>query len=231
MVDVDKAVIAKLKVQGEIFEVLVEPDLAIELKEKKEVDLDDLFANNKIYSDSKKGLEASENKLDSLFAGKKTREIQQEIVKKGDVQITTEHMAKLREAKKKQVLIQIQRNGCDPKTDLPHPMTRIEAAFEDVKYNIDPFKDTSKQVQDILKLMQPILPIKVGTKKFKIVVPSKYLGNANHSVRKDCKIIKETYDHQGNWEVTIEIPAGLVESFFDSLNKATHAEILSEKLD
>ena len=60
MVDVDKAVIAKIKKKGETFEVLVDCDKALDFKEGKAT-LDEALATEEVFKDSKKGLHASEH--------------------------------------------------------------------------------------------------------------------------------------------------------------------------
>ena len=67
MVSLDKAVIAKLKKAGETFEILVDPYLARNLKEGKEVDFEKLLAAEEIFKDSKKGDRASTEELKKAF--------------------------------------------------------------------------------------------------------------------------------------------------------------------
>ena len=67
MVTVDDAVIAKLKTHGQNFEVLVDCNNAIAVRENKQVDMKDVLAAMKIFSDAKKGLEASETAMKQIF--------------------------------------------------------------------------------------------------------------------------------------------------------------------
>ncbi len=55
MVTLDKAVIARLKKAGMEFEILVDPYLARDLKEGKEVDFEELLAVEEVFKDAKKG--------------------------------------------------------------------------------------------------------------------------------------------------------------------------------
>lgn len=57
MVAVDKAVIARLKSSGETFEILVDPDLALDYRGGKEVDMNDILAVKEIFKDAKRGRE------------------------------------------------------------------------------------------------------------------------------------------------------------------------------
>ncbi len=67
MVSLDKAVIARLRKGGEEFEVLVDPYLARDLKEGKEVNFEELLAAEEIFKDAKKGERASADELRKAF--------------------------------------------------------------------------------------------------------------------------------------------------------------------
>ena len=66
-ISVDKAVIAKIIKGGERFEILVDPEKALEVKSGKDIPLEEFLATNEIYEDSKKGLRAAENKVNKAF--------------------------------------------------------------------------------------------------------------------------------------------------------------------
>ena len=55
MGDLDKAVIAKLKIRENNFEILVDCEKALELRSGKKVDIEDVLATRDIFSDVKKG--------------------------------------------------------------------------------------------------------------------------------------------------------------------------------
>ena len=59
MVKLEDAVLAKLRRDDHNFEIYVEPYLAWDFKHGKEVNFDDIIAYEAIYSDAKKGDEAS----------------------------------------------------------------------------------------------------------------------------------------------------------------------------
>ena len=67
MVNVDEAVIARLKTHGQNFEILVDCNNAIAIKENKDMDMKDVLAAIKIFTDAKKGLEAAELKYHILW--------------------------------------------------------------------------------------------------------------------------------------------------------------------
>ena len=54
MVTVDQAIIARLKTRGQEFEILVDCNNALALKEGKNIDMRDILAAMRIFSDAKR---------------------------------------------------------------------------------------------------------------------------------------------------------------------------------
>ncbi len=223
MVDVDKAVIAKLKKDGKEFEILVDCDKALEFKAGKPVSLSDVVAVDDIFKDVKKGEKASEHDLQSIFKTTDVQKISTLIIKEGLVQLTKEHLAKQREEKRKQIITIIHRNAVDPKTGIPHPPQRIESAMMEAKVHIDEHKSAEMQIDDIMKKIQMILPIKFEKKKVQVIIPAQYSGLC-YNVLKTYHASEEWMDN-GNLKGVVELPAGIVDEFFGKLNSLCHGEL------
>jgi len=230
MVNVEEAVIAKLKTHGETFEILVDCDKAIAFKDG-EGDIKEVLAAQSIYDDSKKGMLASEIKLKQVFGTEDPLEVAKIIIQKGEIQLTSEYRQKLRDEKRKQIINIIHSNGVDPKTNIPHPMTRIEAAFEEVKVKIDEYESAEKQVDGILKKIRVVIPIKFVIKEIAVKVPSEHAGKAASSIRDFGKLLREDWQTDGSWVAVLEIPGGLEEEFHTKLNNITHGNVETKILN
>jgi ribosome maturation protein SDO1 len=224
MVSVDESKIAKLKRHGKSFEILIDANKAIAFKQGTFNDINDVLAIPKVFSDAKKGEEASPNAMKSIFKTDDPIEVAKQIIQKGEIPLTTEYKNNLREVKKKQVINLIHRNAVDPKTHLPHPPARIEAAMEEAKVRIDEFTDTNKQMQDALKKIRPILPIKFEVKEIAIKVPASYAGKAHPVVKSFGRLLRDEWQHDGSWVAVVEMPGGLEEDFYGKLNALCHGE-------
>ncbi len=230
MTNIEESVIARLKKSGQNFEILVDCDKALIFKEGKLSNLDEVLVTDEIFSDVKKGMRASEHEMEKIFGTADKREIAKEIIMHGEIQLTAEHRARKQQELKKRIIDIIHRNTIDAKTGLPHPIQRIENAMEEAKINIDVFKSAEEQVQDIIKQLRPILPIKFETREYEIKVPVKYLGNVYHLLKNYGKVLKEEYASNGDLIAVLEVPAGITQDMFDELNKLTHGEIESKLL-
>lgn len=226
MVDVDKAVIARLKIGGTNLEVLVDPELALEFKQGKDVDLNEMLASEKIFFDAKKGQLASESRIKEIFETDDMLEAVKRIVKKGDVQVTAEHKNKELEEKKKNIMHKIHINAIDPKTGSPHPMSRLELAFDEAKIKIDVHKSADQQMQDIIKKLRTVMPIKIESVEVQLIFPPEYAQKSYPTVKEFGSIKNEEWRKDGSWMCYIEMPAGLKNDLVDKVNSVTKGEAL-----
>ncbi|MEM0100599.1 MAG: ribosome assembly factor SBDS, partial [Desulfurococcaceae archaeon] len=154
----EKYVIARFEAKGHRFEILVDPDRALELKSGKSISIDDVLISDIIYKDAKKGLKASPEAMREVFGTDDPRTVALEIIKRGEIQLTAEQRRKLIEEKKAQIINLIARNVVDPKTKLPIPLKRIELALEQSRVSIDPFKPAEQQFEEIVSQLAKIIP-------------------------------------------------------------------------
>ncbi len=221
MVTVEEAVIAKMDKSGKHFEVLVDPELAYALREGRSVSVQRMIAANMIFIDAHKGTKCSSNDILSVFGTHDMEAIAQEIVRHGDVQLTTDFRREKTEEKRKQVANIISRNAFDPHTKTPHPFGRILNAMEQVKINIDPFKPADQQVDDVLKKLKEIMPISMEEIQVEVQVDAAHSGRVYGILKEFGTIKKDSWDSAGGLAAVVSIPAGVKERFYSSLNAAT----------
>ncbi len=219
-----KYTIARYEAQGERFEILVDPDKALELKLGKSVSIDKVLISDTVYKDAKKGLRASEASLRKVFGTTDVRKIAETIIKKGELLLTAEQRKRMIEEKKRQIIEFIHRNCIDPRTNLPHPVMRIEMALEQSGAPIDPFKSVEEQIPTILKHLQKILPIRMAKAIVGIKIPPQFVSKAYGYVAKVGKILRSNYQTDGTWIAEVEIPAGLQETLISKINEITKGQ-------
>lgn len=219
-----KAVIARLSIRGEHFEILVDPDLAWKFKSGKPVNLDDILVSEIIYRDARKGFKASEESLLKAFGTTDLYKIAEKIIRRGDLQLTAEQRRELIEAKKRQIISFISRNCIDPRTGLPHPPKRIELAMSEARVSIDPFRDADEQALSVIKALRTILPLKIAHVTIRVKFPPKYAGRAYGVVFRFGTINKSQWLSDGSWLCEVEMPAGLQPSFISKVNELSKGE-------
>jgi ribosome maturation protein SDO1 len=225
MVKLEDAVIARLEIEGEDFEILIDPEAAQKFKEGEDIDFSECMVIDTIFKDSKKGDKASDEKMVKILGTNNTTEVAKRILTDGTIQLTTEQRKKMQENKRKQIVASIVRNAINPQTGAPHPAQRIELAMKEAKVHIDPFKPVDIQVQDILNALRPIIPIRFEKLKIAVKLSGDNYGKSYADITGFGKIIKEEWQKDGSWIGVVEIPAGLQSDFFDRLNKKTKGDV------
>jgi ribosome maturation protein SDO1 len=220
-----KSVIARLAVKGEHFEVLVDPDLAWLLKNGKTVDPKALMISDIVYKDVGKGDKASEESLKKNFGTIEAFPIVESIIKRGELQLTTDQRREMVENKRKQIVAFIARNCVDPKSGTPHPPTRIENAMENIRINIDPFSSAEEQAQEIIKNLRISLPLKVSQVAMSIKVSREHAARVSNYVTKSGNVTKSSWLADGTWTGEAVLPAGIQQSFIDKLNELTRGNV------
>ena len=230
MVSLDEAVIARLESHGSSFEILVDPDLALEFKKGKEINIAEILATEEIFKDSKKGDRASKEHVKEVLGVDDALEAAKIIIRRGELQLTTEQRRKMLDDRRKQVIAIIAKNAINPQTKLPHPAARIERSMEEAKVRIDPTKAAEEQVPEVLKALRPIIPIRFEKREVAVKVPPQHAGKAVGVVKAYGDVKKEEWQKDGSWICLLELPAGIVEEFFDKLNQITHGDVQSKIL-
>jgi ribosome maturation protein SDO1 len=229
MIKVEDSVIARLKKENLNFEILVDCEKAMDFR-KGNASIDDVLVTDDIFKDSKKGEHASEHDLMNVFKTENKKEIAERILKKGEVQLTTEFKNKLREEKKKKIAFSISQYAINPQSNLPHPLERIESAMDEKRVKIDEFKSAESQVESIVAELREILPISYETKRLNLVVPAEASGKSFGIIKKYAKILRENWLGDGSLSVDVEVPAGLQAGLFDDLNNIAHGRLESKDL-
>jgi ribosome maturation protein SDO1 len=223
MASSSKAVIAKISKNGEEFEIYVNADMAYEYITGKRSDPLTVLESEDIFKDARKGERQSEEKIKKAFGTTELSKVADAILKNGDVPITTEQRSKLAEEKRKQIMDIIARNSIDPRTNAPNPPMRIENAMREARVSIDPFKNAGEQVEEIVKKISVIMPIKFATAKLQVTIPAEF-ANRSYSVLKRYGLKSDKWLADGSLQAILEFPAGMQAEFFDRINSATQGK-------
>lgn len=223
--------IARLKKNGETFEIVVEdPDKALAFRSGAAIDMHDIVQSEKIFSSANHGMLASTAEFRNVFGTDNTLEICSIILKEGELHLTAEYKAKLREDKRKQIVYSIHKNCIDPRTNAPHTIARIEAAIDELKIKIDEFKSPMDQMKTIITQLSQLLPMKFENKKYSIKIFSQHSERGMALVRRYTKPIDSSWNEDGSAVCIVEVSPGMAAELIDALNKLTKGGVKIEEL-
>ena len=225
VVDIDSAVIARLKKGGHIFEILVDCDAAMAYREKKIDSLDDVAATDEIFEDVKKGMVASREGLQATFNTTDITLITKEIVLHGTIQLTAEYQRAQRDAKKTKLIHLIHRTAVDPRSGIPHPVQRIENAFEEVHVRIEEHTSPEEQLKTVVDQLRSVLPLKFEVHTIEFIIPASYAGKCYGTVKQFALVKKEEWLSNGSLLLLVEVSPGVQEDLEEALNAQTRGSV------
>ena len=226
----DKYTTARITKSGEKFEILVKPEPALDYKMGKPTPISQMLVIDEIYADASKGTHASDEKLQKAFRTTDPLLVAEDIMKHGELQLTTEQRRQLVEDKRKQIVAFVSRNCIDPRTGTPHPPLRIEQAFNQIRLVVDPFKPAEEQAKAVIEELRTLLPIKIDKMKVVVKVFPEHAAKAYGSIKGFGTITKEEWQKDGSLVALVEMPAGLYGSFIDRLGKLTQGTVQTKVL-
>lgn len=221
---IEDAIRVRYEKGGMNFEILVKEKEYELYREGKIDDLNQVLFTQEIFKSVSTAERPSEEELEKAFNTSEFEKIVKEILKEGDYQLTTEQRNRMKEEKKRQIIALISRLAKDPRTNAPHPPSRIENAMEEAKINIDPLKSVDQQMKEVVDKLSRILPLSFEKKAIAIKIPIVYSGKA-YSIVKEISDIKEEEWHNDFLFLKVEIPAGVQSELIGKLGNLTHGEV------
>lgn len=218
-------VIARLKKDGEIFEILVYPREALEFKQERK-EIEDVVVYDEIFSDVEQGKKVSSQDLNKNFGTENRLEVAKKILLDGEVQIPKELRNEMTEKKRRQIAAIISKTAINPQTRVPHPIERILGVMEKKGININFYKSAEEQVKEVIEKIRTEIPISIENLNIEINIPAKYSRSAYGKIKSFGKILKENWNNDGSFSCLLEVPAGQKNDVYDKLGALTHGEAL-----
>ncbi len=201
--------IARLSASGQKFEILVDPNKALEFKKGKSINMDDILAYPTIYHDVRNTETVAKEELQKAFGTADVYKIAERIIKTGDIQLTTEQRREMTEQKRTQIVAIISKRAINPQTNTPHPMQRILNAINQTGISIDPFIDAELQLDKVINAIKPLLPIRFQRVTLQIKITPQFAGRVYAVLKEFGGMKQEQWLNDGSLQVAMEILAGI----------------------
>ena len=255
-IDLGGFIIGRIEKEGRIFEMLMDPDKAWEAKkiireeigrrlkdgnQKSRLSIQDILNDSRIsmelifesftvFEDLRRGKKATDGDMEAVFESTDGKAIGAHILLDGEIHWTRAQREEEREKKLKQIITIISKNAINPQNKKPHPYQRIEKAIEESKVKIDLMKNAEEQVEDVVKSLRAIIPIRIEQVEMAVKIPTAFTAKGYNIVAQLAQIKKEEWQSDGSWVAVINLPAGLQMELIDKLNKLTHGRVQTKIL-
>ncbi len=248
-IDLGGYIIGRIDKGGRSFEMLMDPEKAWEAKKylrdeinnrlkagksrplvseiinDPKIDLELIFESFTVFEDLRRGRKATDGDMEAIFDTTDGRVVSGHVLLEGEIHWTQKQRDEEREKKLKQIINIISKNSINPQNKKPHPTQRIEKAIEEANIKVDIMKNAEEQVEDIVKQLQVVLPIRMEQATIAIKLPSSFTAKGYNVVAQYAQIKKEEWQTDGSWVSVVSLPAGLQMELVDKLNKLTHGRV------
>jgi ribosome maturation protein SDO1 len=163
--------------------------------------------------------------MKEFFETEDPLEVAKVLIKKGEIQLTTEQRRQMQEQKRRQIVQYIAANAINPQTGAPHPPQRIEIAMEEAKVHVDPFKGIEEQVKEVLDALRPLIPIRFEKARIAVKLSAEDAAKCFGDIRSFGQVLKEEWMPSGSWIGVVEMPAGMQTDFLERLNAKTKGNV------
>ena len=214
--------IAKIKKNGKNYEIIIDSETALKVKEGKANVQEALLVSN-IFKDAQKA-EIAGNLLND-FGTDDVYAVALEIINKGEIPVTEEYRHKVTEERKNQVLEEITSKASDPVTHYPIPRQRIELGMNKINYKIRFEKSTQEQVKELMDLLPKAMPISFNQITVTITSPAQFAGQAYGLVKRSGEVIAQDYLPDGSVNIRIKLTGGGLSEVNDKLKSLSHGLI------
>lgn len=206
------------------FEILCHAGTVEKFRDNK-LGLDNVLVTDDIYKNLQKGEKAKSSELMAVFGTSNMRECLETMIRSGEYQISVAERREKVEQKRNEIIHYIHNNHIDPKTNRPHPLTRIQNAMDQIKPIIDPSKSAEFQSKEILKKMVGHLALKKSVMVATFLVPVEMTNKSMTILQKWGTTTNQqnVTDSNGNQKssIVVEFIPGNYESILDDINKVT----------
>jgi ribosome maturation protein SDO1 len=255
-IDLGGFIIGRIEHSGRVFEMLMDPEKAWEAKKyireeiskrlregqeksrfteeeilnDKNVDLELIFESFAVFEDLRRGKKATDGDMEVVFGTTDGMTIAANILLDGEIHWTQAQREEERQKKLKQIISIISKNAINPQNKKPHPYQRIEKAIEEAKVKIDLMRSAEEQIDDVVKSIRTIIPIRIEQVEMAIKIPTAFTAKGYNIVAQYVQIKKEEWQSDGSWVAVVSLPAGLQMELIDKLNKLTHGRVQTKIL-
>lgn len=145
--------IVRLKKGKRVFEVLTNEGSADEYRLDK-LTLDQTVITPMVFKSCTKGDRYNSQDLRDAFSTDVVTEVIRIILLGGEIQHSSSERKAVIDAKRKEVLQYVHRNFIDPKSGLPHPVSRLDLAMSAKHFKVDPHLATEKLATNFIRLVE-----------------------------------------------------------------------------
>jgi len=163
--------VVRMKKGGKRFEIACYKNKVISWRNKVEKDIDEVLQTHTVYTNVSKGQAAKKEDLIKCFGTDDQSKICQDILAKGELQVSDKERQTQLEATFKDIANVVADKTVNPETNRPYSVSIIERSMKDIHFSIKPNKSSKQQALEVIKSLKDVMPIERSQMKLRAVIP------------------------------------------------------------
>jgi len=163
-------------------------------RNKVEKDLDEVLQTHVVFTNVSKGQAAKKEDLMKCFGKDNQTEICEEILAKGELQISEKERQVQLESMFKDVATIVSDKCVNPESKRPYPVSMIEKSMKEAHISIKPNKGTKQQALEVMKKLEEVMPIARAQMKLRVTITD---GKAYRNKLKELATKVESQNTEG----------------------------------
>ncbi|KAG7662733.1 uncharacterized protein J8A68_003721 [[Candida] subhashii] len=192
--------LVRMKTGKKRFEIACYQNKVQDWRSKVEKDLDEVLQIPQVFINVSKGQVANNDDLQKSFGTTNQDEIILEILNKGEIQLNEKERNVNLQQKQNEFLNIISTKCINPRSKKRYPPSMIEKALNELKFHLNPTKNTKIQALDAIKQLveKQIIPIARAQMKIRIILTKKaYLKVFENDIKPNIDHVQDI-DNKNN---------------------------------
>lgn len=214
--------VVRMKRGGKRFEIACYKNKVISWRSKIEKDIDEVMQTVNIFTNVSKGAVAKKEDLIKCFGHDNMKKICEEILDKGELQVSEKERQVQLESSFKDVATIVSEKCINPETKRPYPVSIIEKSMKSIHFSINPKRNNKQQALDVIKKLKDVLPIERCMMKLRIVSSKK---NKQKILDLASDVESQVVDESGNLEIICSIDPGHFRQLDELVNSTPRSQL------
>ncbi|XP_003747318.1 ribosome maturation protein SBDS [Galendromus occidentalis] len=212
--------IVRMKKCGTRFEIACYKNKVVSWRNKVERNLDEVLQMQVVYTNVSKGQVAKKEDLVKCFGTDDQTKICEEILSKGELQISEKERHTQLESTFKDIANIVADKTVNPETKRPYPVSIIEKSMKDIHFSVKPNRTAKQQALEVIRALEDTIDLQRTQMTLHIVVAN---GKAHKDRLRDLvtEVVEEKISERGDLEMTFLTDPGNFRALDDLINKET----------
>ena len=162
----------RLSKGGKRFEIACYRNKVLNWRNKVETDLEEVLQIDNVFRNASKGMRASENDLKSCFGTSDVKIVIEEILNKGELQVSEQERQALYEATFRDIASIVVEKSINPETNRPYTYNIIEKAMREIHFAVNVTKGAKQQALDVIRRLKQVMPIMKASLTVRMIITS-----------------------------------------------------------